>query len=58
MNDSERVAIKEMLLRRVVDRVKTPKAARQWLIDEGLYDSDGELRPEYGGARRETSEEK
>ena len=49
MNDDERAAIREMLLRRVSARAKTSKAAREWLIGEGLYDADGELRPEYGG---------
>ena len=49
MNESERQAIREMLKRRSDEKTRTADLARQWLIDEGLYDSDGDLKPQYGG---------
>jgi len=50
MTEAERIAIREMLRRRAEERTQTPEMARQWLIEEGLYDCDGTLRPQYGGA--------
>ncbi|MBZ5762247.1 hypothetical protein LAV84_23605 [Rhizobium sp. VS19-DR104.2] len=49
MNEAERHAIREMLKRRSDEKTRTVELARQWLIDEGLYDNDGDLKPQYGG---------
>lgn len=49
MNEAERQAIRAMLKRRSDEKTQTQEMARQWLIDEGLYDGDGELKPQYGG---------
>ncbi len=49
MDETKREAIRQMLRRRAEERTQTPEMARQWLIDEGLYDGEGELKPQYGG---------
>jgi hypothetical protein len=49
MDEKTREAIREMLKRRAEARTQTPAMARQWLIEEGLYNDAGELRPQYGG---------
>ncbi|AFL50664.1 hypothetical protein ABIE78_003541 [Sinorhizobium fredii] len=49
MNEAERQAIRAMLKRRSDEKTQTPEMARQWLIEEGLYDGDGDLKPQYGG---------
>lgn len=49
MNEADRQAIRAMLKRRSDEKTKTQETARQWLIDEGLYDGDGELKSQYGG---------
>ncbi len=49
MEEAERQAIRELLKRRADARTQTPEMARQWLIEEGLYNDAGELRPQYGG---------
>jgi hypothetical protein len=49
MDDAKREAIRRMLKRRADERTQTPEMAREWLISEGLYDGEGELKPQYGG---------
>ncbi len=49
MDDAKREAIRDMLRRRAEERTRTPEMARQWLIDEGLYEGTGELKPQCGG---------
>ena len=49
MNETERSAIREMLRRRSAERAGDPDLAKQWLIEEGLYDDQGRLHPQYGG---------
>ncbi len=49
MTEAERTAIREMLRRRADERTRTPEMARRWLIEEGLYDGEGALQPQFGG---------
>jgi len=49
MNNSDRKLLQELLKRRAAERADTPQAAREWLIQEGLYDDDGKLLPQFGG---------
>jgi hypothetical protein len=49
MNERQREAIKEMLLRRTGLNTQTSELAQRWLKDEGLLDEEGKLRPEFGG---------
>lgn len=49
MNDAERDAIRRMLKERSAAKTATSELAREWLIEEGLYNQAGELNPMYGG---------
>lgn len=49
MNSEDREAIRRMLRERAADKTRTPELAREWLIEEGLYNANGELEPRYGG---------
>ncbi len=49
MDDRKRDAIKSMLLRRTGEHTQTSEIAQRWLIEEGLLDDEGKLRPQYGG---------
>lgn len=49
MDEAERKAIRDLLRRQADANTKSREGARRWLIDEGLYNDAGELRPQYGG---------
>lgn len=49
LDAEKRAAIIAMIERRTKANTVSPRVARQSLIDEGLYTSAGDLRPEYGG---------
>jgi hypothetical protein len=50
MTQTERnLVIKQLIREYTEEHTKTPEAARAALIREGIYTSDGELMPEFGG---------
>jgi len=50
MSDSKRnQAIKVLIKRYTAANTASPAAARSALIKEGIYDSAGRLKPEFGG---------
>jgi hypothetical protein len=50
MTQTERnLMIKQLIREYTEEHTKTPEAARAALIREGIYTSDGELMPEFGG---------
>lgn len=53
MNERQREAIKAMLLRRTGERTQTTEVAKRWLMEEGLLDDEGKLRPQFGGDGKE-----
>lgn len=61
MNASKRAAFELMMKRYATAKKATKVIARQALIDEGIYTSDGEVAAAYGGHdpyRKETTEAK
>ena len=54
MSESKRnQTIKRMIKRYTAANSASPAAARSALIKEGIYDSEGRLKPEFGGPIRE-----
>jgi hypothetical protein len=49
LNDADRKALRELLVRRTLANTASPETAREWLIEQGLYDDDGTLTPQFGG---------
>ncbi|WP_292629946.1 MULTISPECIES: hypothetical protein [unclassified Novosphingobium] len=49
MDERQRKAIMEMLLRRTDENTQSDEMAKNWLIEEGLLDQAGKLRPQFGG---------
>lgn len=49
MDEIERQAIRDLLRRQADTNTRSREGARRWLIEEGLYNEAGELRPQYGG---------
>lgn len=49
MDEIERQAIRDLLRRQADANTRSREGARRWLIEEGLYNEAGELRPQYGG---------
>lgn len=49
MNERQRKAIMDMLLRRTDEHTQSDEMAENWLIEEGLLDNSGKLRPQFGG---------
>jgi hypothetical protein len=49
MDDRQNAAIKAMLDRRTGENTQSAELAEKWLIQEGLLDKGGKLRPQYGG---------
>lgn len=49
MDERQRKAIMDMLLRRTDEHTQSDELAENWLIEEGLLDQDGKLRPQFGG---------
>ncbi len=49
MDERQRRAIMEMLLRRTDENTQSDEMAKNWLIEEGLLDQAGKLRPQFGG---------
>ena len=49
MTEQERTALKAMLQEQKQYHVANPAAAREFLLGTGIYTSDGNLTPEYGG---------
>ena len=49
MTQAQRAAIRDALSRWTEEATVTKEAAREHLIREGFYTSDGKLTPPYGG---------
>ncbi len=49
MDERQRKAIMDMLLRRTAEHTQSDEMAQNWLIEEGLLDQAGKLRPQFGG---------
>lgn len=49
MDGRTKDAIKALLERRQRANTVSADSAKKWLMDEGLLDGDGELKPQYGG---------
>lgn len=49
MDERQRKAIMDMLLRRTDEHTQSDEIAENWLIEEGLLDQAGKLRPQFGG---------
>jgi hypothetical protein len=49
MTDQERAAIRKALEDQTRDHKASPLEARAFLLKSGVYTSQGELTPEYGG---------
>ncbi len=49
MDERQRKAIMDMLLRRTDEHTQSDEMAENWLIEEGLLDHAGKLRPQFGG---------
>jgi hypothetical protein len=49
MDDRQRKAIMDMLVRRTEEHTQNDEIATKWLIEEGLLDQSGALRPQFGG---------
>lgn len=51
-HDQRNAAIKEMMKRHAETVTVSKDAARQFLINAGLYTKDGDLAVKYGGTRK------
>jgi hypothetical protein len=49
MTDKELASFKEFVRQYTVENTKTKKTARKTLMQEGLYDTKGHLKAEFGG---------
>ncbi|WP_156913606.1 hypothetical protein [Mesorhizobium sp. WSM3224] len=49
LDEDQKKAIKELLLKRERERTATAELAKQWLVEEGLLNRDGKLQPQFGG---------
>jgi hypothetical protein len=49
MDEKKRKALSDMLRKQASEHTRTPALALQWMIDHGLIDQAGELRPQFGG---------
>lgn len=49
MDDKQREAIRQLLMRRTSERTGSLELAQKWLEAEGFTDEKGNLTPQYGG---------
>ena len=49
MTDKELASFKEFVRQYTVENTKTKKTAQKTLMQEGLYDTKGHLKAEFGG---------
>lgn len=50
MDNKQREAIRQLLMRRTNEHTGSLEMAQKWLEEEGLTDENGNLTPQYGGA--------
>ena len=51
MNEQQRQAVKEAIERQTAANTASPAAARDALVQMGLYTADGKVAPEYGPSK-------